>query len=118
MFGRADLHVHTTWSDGVQHPGIIVRAAAGSLDVVAITDHDQIGGALAARAFAARRPEVGVEVVAGEEISSRNGHLISLYLEERVPSGLCSAASLCNVEWMLPSPSAATPTTCGTSAAP
>jgi hypothetical protein len=42
--GRADLHVHSCWSDGVQPPEAIVRAAAGSVDVLALTDHDEIRG--------------------------------------------------------------------------
>src|SRR5207245_8092266 len=37
--GRADLHVHSIWSDGAQAPAAIVRAAAGRVDVLAITDH-------------------------------------------------------------------------------
>jgi hypothetical protein len=49
--GRADLHVHSRWSDGGQTPEAIVRAAAGRLDVVAITDHDEIRGARRAREF-------------------------------------------------------------------
>src|SRR5262245_52770192 len=47
--GRADLHVHSNWSDGAQSPEAIVRAAAGRVDVVAVTDHDEIRGALRAR---------------------------------------------------------------------
>lgn len=42
--GRADLHVHSIWSDGAQHPDDIVRAAAGRVEVVAVTDHDEIRG--------------------------------------------------------------------------
>ena len=30
--GRADLHVHSTWSDGAQRPEAIVAAASGRLD--------------------------------------------------------------------------------------
>jgi predicted metal-dependent phosphoesterase TrpH len=86
--GRADLHVHSLWSDGGQSPETIVRAAAGRLDVVAITDHDEVAGALRAQTFAAVHPELGVEVVVGEEISTLNGHLLGLYLSERVPPGL------------------------------
>jgi predicted metal-dependent phosphoesterase TrpH len=86
--GRADLHVHSRESDGGQSPEAIVRAAAGRLDVVAITDHDVIAGALRARDFAREHPDLGVEVVVGEEISTLNGHLLGLYLSERVPPGL------------------------------
>ena len=86
--GRADLHVHSTWSDGTQSPEAIVRAAAGAVDVLALTDHDEIRGAFAARAFARANPELGVDVVVGEEITTRNGHLLGLFLEERVPPGL------------------------------
>jgi predicted metal-dependent phosphoesterase TrpH len=86
--GRADLHVHSTWSDGAQPPDVIVCAAAGRVDVLAITDHDEIRGALAARAFARDHAELGVEIVVGEEISTLNGHLLGLYLEECVPPRL------------------------------
>lgn len=87
--GRADLHVHSRWSDGAQSPESIVLAAARRrLDVLAITDHDEIRGALRARDFAAAQPALGVEVVVGEEISTLNGHLLGLWLSERVPPGL------------------------------
>jgi predicted metal-dependent phosphoesterase TrpH len=86
--GRADLHVHSNWSDGAQSPEAIVWAAAGRVDVVAITDHDEIRGARRARLFAAEHPDLGVDVVVGEEVSTLNGHLIGLWLQERVPPGL------------------------------
>ena len=92
--GRADLHVHTVWSDGAQHPHAIVRAASGRVHVVAVTDHDEIRGALQAREFAHGHPELGVDVVVGEEVSTRNGHLIGLYLEERVPPGLTTERTI------------------------
>jgi len=63
--GRADLHVHSLYSDGGQAPEAIVRDAAGRLDVVAITDPDEVGGALRARDFAREHPELGVDVVVG-----------------------------------------------------
>jgi predicted metal-dependent phosphoesterase TrpH len=92
--GRADLHVHSSWSDGAQSPEAIVRAAAGRVDVIALTDHDEIRGARRARAFAAEHPELGVDVVVGEEISTLNGHLIGLWLDERVPPGLPALRSI------------------------
>jgi hypothetical protein len=92
--GRADLHVHSLYSDGGQAPETIVRAASGRLDVVAITDHDEVAGAARARDFAREHPELGVDVVVGEEISTLNGHLIGLYLSERVPPGLSAQESI------------------------
>jgi hypothetical protein len=86
--------VHSIWSDGAQHPDDIVRAAAGRVDVVAVTDHDEIRGALRARAFALEHPALGVDVVVGEEISTLNGHLIGLYVSERVPPGLSAADTI------------------------
>jgi predicted metal-dependent phosphoesterase TrpH len=92
--GRADLHVHSLYSDGGQSPEAIVRAAAGRLDVLAITDHDVVAGAVRARDFAREHPELGVDVVVGEEISTLNGHLLGLYLTERVPPGLSAEESI------------------------
>ena len=62
--------------------------------MLAVTDHDEIRGALEAREFARARPELGVEVVIGEEISTRNGHLLGLFLEETVPPGLSALATI------------------------
>jgi predicted metal-dependent phosphoesterase TrpH len=77
--------VHSAWSDGIQSPEAIVRAAAGSVDVPALTDHDEIRGAQAARAFARANAELGADVVVGEGITTRNGHLRGLFLEEGCP---------------------------------
>ena len=93
-YGRADLHVHTLWSDGAQRPEDVVAVASERVDVVAITDHDEIRGALRARDWACEHPELGVDVVVGEEISTLNGHLLGLFLEERVPPGLSALETI------------------------
>jgi hypothetical protein len=62
--------VHSLWSDGAQTPEEIVRAAAGRLDVLALTDHDEIRGARLARDFAHAHPELAVDVVVGEAVSA------------------------------------------------
>jgi len=95
--GRADLHVHTIWSDGAQRPETIVEAARGRVDVVAITDHDEIRGALRARDFAREHPELGIDEVVGEEVSTLNGHLLGLFLEECVPPGLTVLATISEI---------------------
>src|SRR5258705_1972527 len=97
-YGRADLHVHTVWSDGAQRPEAIVEAAHDrQVDVVAITDHDEIRGALRARDWVRAHPELGVDVVVGEEISTLNGHLLGLFLEERVPAGLSALDTISEI---------------------
>jgi len=85
--GRADLHVHSLASDGTSSVGEILDhvTATGFLDVFAITDHERIDSAVAARAMAADRG-LAISVVVGEEITTRGGHLVGLFLERRVPS--------------------------------
>ena len=83
--GRADLHIHTAASDGIAGVDEIldhVRLRT-DLDVIAITDHERIDAALAARAIARRRG-LHVEVVVGEEVTTRAGHLLGLFLVARV----------------------------------
>ena len=55
------------------------------LDIIAITDHERIDAALAARRLADDRG-MRVRVVVGEEISTRGGHLLGLFLERPVPA--------------------------------
>jgi predicted metal-dependent phosphoesterase TrpH len=83
--GRADLHIHTLASDGTS--GIVEILdhveRATDLDVIAITDHERIDAALAARVMARDRG-LRAEVIVGEEVSTLGGHLLGLFLEERV----------------------------------
>ena len=85
--GRADLHVHTWASDGTDSVVDVLEhvEAEGFLDLVAITDHERIDAALAGRAYA-RDHRLRVAVVVGEEITTRGGHLLGLFLEQRVPA--------------------------------
>jgi predicted metal-dependent phosphoesterase TrpH len=94
VLGRADLHVHSHWSDGMQSPELIIKAAAGRVDVLAITDHDEIRGALSGRDYALTHPELGVDVIVGEEISTLSGHVLALYLHERIPPRLTAARTI------------------------
>jgi predicted metal-dependent phosphoesterase TrpH len=82
--GRADLHIHTLASDGVSSVAdILSRAEAVGLDVIAITDHERVDAAHAARKMAEARG-MKLEVIVGEEISTRGGHLIALFIEKRI----------------------------------
>jgi predicted metal-dependent phosphoesterase TrpH len=81
---RIDPHIHTLASDGVSDVEAILEAAiARGLDAIGIADHERIDAALAARAIAEGRG-LPVEVVVGEEISTRNGHLVGLWLTKRI----------------------------------
>ncbi|MFE1766253.1 PHP domain-containing protein [Streptomyces angustmyceticus] len=65
---RIDLHTHSTASDGTDTPAELVRgAAAAGLDVVALTDHDTVGGHAEARAAL----PAGLTLVTGAELSCR-----------------------------------------------
>src|SRR5262245_49094463 len=79
---RADLHLHTTHSDGSYTPAQVVELALRSgLCAIAITDHDTLEGVAPARAAAAG---TGLEVIAGVEISSehegRELHLLGYFI--------------------------------------
>jgi hypothetical protein len=83
--GLADVHMHTNYSDGTGSVEEVLEFAHRhtSLDVIAITDHDTIEGALRARDLAATR-DYRFEVIVGEEISTREGHLLALFLREPI----------------------------------
>jgi predicted metal-dependent phosphoesterase TrpH len=91
--GRADLHMHTSASDGWPRPAELVdHARRLPLDVIAVTDHDTIDGALRAADLAAALPRL--QVIVGEEVSSRDGHIVALFLEKRVAPGMSAAATV------------------------
>ena len=81
---QIDLHMHTSASkDSLSDPASVVEAArAAGLDRIAITDHDEIEGAFAARDLA---PDL---VIVGEEVRTSEGlDLIGLYLREHIQPG-------------------------------
>ncbi|MCY0940574.1 MULTISPECIES: PHP domain-containing protein [Streptomyces] len=83
---RIDLHTHSTASDGTDTPAELVRNAAGAgLDVVALTDHDTVGGH--AEALAAL--PAGLTLVTGAELSCRldgvGMHLLAYLFDPEEP---------------------------------
>ena len=92
--GRSDLHMHTNYSDGWPSPSELVDHASRrtNLDVIAVTDHDTIEGALRAADRASRRSKI--EVIVGEEVSTRDGHVLALFLESRIRPGMSAAATV------------------------
>jgi predicted metal-dependent phosphoesterase TrpH len=96
VWSKADIHVHTTYSDG--HAGVdeVLEHAVQNTDlrVIAITDHDTIEGALEARSLA---EEYGIEVAVGEEVSTSDGEVLALFIEQQLPPGLPAAETIAAV---------------------
>jgi hypothetical protein len=85
--GLADLHLHTIYSyDGTASlAAVLNRAKQIGLDVIAITDHDEVRGGLKALELASN---YGVEVIPGSEITTADGDLLALFIKEKVDAGL------------------------------
>ena len=81
--GLADLHMHSIYSyDGTASvAAILKRAEQIGLNVIAITDHDEITGSLKALELA---PNYGVEVIPGIEVTTAEGDLLALNVTERI----------------------------------
>ena len=83
----ADLHLHSTASDGDFTPSQVVAYAAGAkLKAIALTDHDTCAGLAAAREAALKFPESRrPEIVAGVEVSAafegREVHILGLFVD-------------------------------------
>jgi predicted metal-dependent phosphoesterase TrpH len=86
---RIDLHNHTHHSsDGTLPPRRLLElAAARGLDCLAVTDHDTLAGGLECAALAERDPGLP-RVIPGQEVSTREGELVGLFLTRQVPAGL------------------------------
>jgi 3',5'-nucleoside bisphosphate phosphatase len=92
----ADLHVHTTHSDGRCSPCDVVRAAASAgLEALAITDHDTLSGLPAAQAEARR---LGIEVVPGVELTAslngRSFHILGYFVRIDDPCLVAATAEV------------------------
>src|SRR3954466_9585684 len=81
---KVDLHSHTIYSKDSLTPvaELIERARSVGLDKIAVTDHNNIAGALAAKALA---PDL---IIVGEEIKTTHGEIIAYFVKESVPKGL------------------------------
>ena len=81
---RVDLHTHTMWSgDSTTTPDeFAVAVEASGLDVVCITDHNAIDGAVELR------DRLACRMIVGEELRTAAGEIIGLFLTERVPMGI------------------------------
>lgn len=95
-YGRADLHMHTTASDGVYTVREVLDhiAALGTLDVIAITDHDRVDAALWA---VEHQHEYDFEIVPGIEVSTSEGHVLGYWVSESIPRRLSLVETVCAI---------------------
>ena len=90
---EADPHMHTQWSDGDDLDKVLDRALDQGLDAIAITDHDEIAGAMEARRRVHDR-RLPLAVVPGTEVSSREGHIGGLFIMKKIPKDLSAAKTV------------------------
>jgi predicted metal-dependent phosphoesterase TrpH len=85
--GKADMHLHTLYSDGVHGVEALLDHVERhtDLDLIAITDHERLDGALRARELHAAG-DYSFDLVLGEEVTTRRGHVLALFVEERIPA--------------------------------
>ncbi len=85
--GKADIHIHTTHSDGMATVEQVLEFVENEtdLDLIAITDHDMFDGADEARNLAARR-HYRFQVLTGTEVTTLEGHLLALGIDKPVRS--------------------------------
>ena len=91
---RVDMHTHSEYSPdsrtSLKRQAAAVKAAG--LHVICATDHNTIEGALRLRELAD-----GFRVIVGEEVSSRDGEIVGLFLEKVIPRGLTAEETIARI---------------------
>jgi glycosyltransferase involved in cell wall biosynthesis len=91
-----DLHMHTDHSYDCATPVevLLAEAKARGLGAIAVTDHNEISGAQAARAQAD-----GIAVIVGEEVKTADqGEVIGLFIEEKIPRGMSLQETIAKIK--------------------
>jgi len=103
MNSLADLHMHTTASDGTMSPQALVNEVLllqaampePKLRVVAVTDHDTLAGAFTAIDYLrCEHADADLEIVPGAEVTSADGHILALDVREEIPRGLSARETI------------------------
>jgi glycosyltransferase involved in cell wall biosynthesis len=93
-----DLHMHTDHSNDCATPVEVLLATAREqgLGAIAVTDHNEISGALEAREKSAR---FGVKVIVAEEVKTADqGEVIGLFIEQKIPRGMTLAQTVAEIK--------------------
>ncbi len=85
QLSKADLHIHSNFSDGIPTVEEILEYVENETDlaVIAITDHDTIDGALLAKKLM-KGKNYRFDLMIGEEVSAKEGHILALDIQERI----------------------------------
>jgi predicted metal-dependent phosphoesterase TrpH/glycosyltransferase involved in cell wall biosynthesis len=93
-----DLHMHTDHSSDCATPVDVLLATAREqgLGAIAVTDHNEVSGALDARAKA---EEYSIKVIVAEEVmTAHQGEVIGLFIEEKIPRGMTLAETIAEIK--------------------
>jgi predicted metal-dependent phosphoesterase TrpH/glycosyltransferase involved in cell wall biosynthesis len=93
-----DLHMHTDHSPDCATPVEVLLETARDrgLGAIAITDHNEVSGALEAREMV--RGVDGLQVIVAEEVkTAEQGEVIGLFIEERIPRGMTMAETIAEI---------------------
>jgi hypothetical protein len=93
-----DLHMHTDHSGDCATPVEVLLATAHEegLGAIAVTDHNEVSGALEASAQAS---EANVKVIVGEEVkTAEQGEVIGLFLQKKIPRGMTLAETVAEIK--------------------
>ncbi len=96
---KADLHIHSSYSDGRPTITEILDYVESKthLNVIAITDHYTIEGALLAQKIAKER-KLRFQVIVGEEISTKEGHILGLFLHSPIKPHMSVKETLTEID--------------------
>lgn len=95
----AELHMHSAFSGDAnkrgRYPEVLVEMAERytRLNAMAITDHDDVLSSLIARDYA-RKKGYKLQIVTGSEISSADGHIQALFINQNIPAGLSAVETV------------------------
>ncbi len=92
---EVDLHMHTDHSPDCATPVEVLLETARDrgLGAIAITDHNEVSGALEARRIAESMEDI--EVIVAEEVkTAEQGEVIGLFIEEKIPRGMSMAETI------------------------
>ncbi len=83
---KADLHIHTTFSDGHSSPKEAVMAAIEkNINCISITDHDETEGAIEAIRFGFDKD---ILIIPGIEVTTKSGHILGINVKKKITKGL------------------------------